>query len=138
MHIYRAARLPSTDNKHAMRLALIAAGGALGSVSRYLLSMAVLRTTGSLFPAGTFVVNVVGCVVFGMIAGAAEQRVQLAPDLRLFLLVGVLGGFTTFSSYAFESVSLIRDGQFVWASINVVGQVVAGLIGLAIGFALMR
>ena len=125
MHIYRAARLPSTDNKHAMRLALIAAGGALGSVSRYLLSMAVLRTTGSLFPAGT-------------IAGAAEQRVQLAPDLRLFLLVGVLGGFTTFSSYAFESVSLIRDGQFVWASINVVGQVVAGLIGLAIAFALMR
>jgi len=73
-----------------------------------------------------------------MIAGAAEQRVQLAPDLRLFLLVGVLGGFTTFSSYAFESVSLIRDGQFVWASINVVGQVVAGLIGLAIAFALMR
>ena len=121
-----------------MRLALIAVGGALGSVSRYLLSMAVLRTTGSLFPAGTFVVNVVGCVVFGMIAGAAEQRVQLAPDLRPFLLVGVLGGFTTFSSYAFESVSLIRDGQFVWASINVVGQVVAGLIGLAIGFALMR
>jgi CrcB protein len=121
-----------------MRLALIAVGGALGSVSRYLLSVAVLRTTGSLFPAGTFAVNVVGCVVFGIIAGAAEQRVQLAPDLRLFLLVGVLGGFTTFSSYAFESFSLIRDGQFVWASINVIGQVVAGLIGLAVGFAVMR
>jgi CrcB protein len=65
-----------------------------------------------------------------MIAGAAEQRMQLEPDLRLFLLVGVLGGFTTFSSYAFESFSLIRDGQFVWASINVIGQVVASMIGL--------
>src|SRR2546423_14522243 len=124
--------------ERGMRRAWRAVGGALGSVGRSLWSMAVLGTPGSFFPAGTFVVNVVGCVVFGMIAGAAEQRVQLAPDLRLFLLVGVLGGFTTFSSYAFESVSLIRDGQFVWASINVVGQVVAGLIGLAIGFALMR
>jgi CrcB protein len=114
----------------SMRLALIAVGGALGSVSRYLLSMAVLRATGSLFPAGTFAVNVIGCVIFGMIAGAAEQRVQLEPELRLFLLVGVLGGFTTFSSYAFESFSLIRDGQFVWASINVIGQVVASMIGL--------
>jgi len=113
---------------------LIAIGGALGSVARSLFSTAVLRASGSLFPAGTFAVNLVGCALFGAIAGAAEQRVQLAPELRAFLLVGVLGGFTTFSSYAFESFLLMRDGQFAAAAVNIVGQVVAGLVGLWAGY----
>jgi fluoride exporter len=117
-----------------VNLLLIAIGGALGSVARYLLSTFVLRVTGTLFPLGTFVVNVIGCLVFGAIAGAATQRVQIAPALRLFLLTGILGGFTTFSSYAFESFALVRDGQFVWASINVLGQVVAGLAGMWVGY----
>ncbi len=117
-----------------VNLLLIAIGGALGSLARYLLSTAVLRATGALFPVGTFAVNVVGCFVFGAIAGAAEQRVQLTPELRLFLLVGVLGGFTTFSSYAFESFGLIRDGQFAAAAVNIVGQVAAGLVGLWAGY----
>jgi CrcB protein len=115
---------------------LIAIGGALGSVARYLLSTFVLRATGTLFPLGTFVVNVIGCLVFGAIAGAASQRVQLTPALRLFLLTGILGGFTTFSSYAFESFTLVRDGQFLWASVNVVGQVIAGLAGMWAGYAM--
>ena len=117
-----------------MTLLLVAAGGAFGSVARYALSTFVLRATGSLFPFGTFVVNVIGCFVFGVIAGAAEHRVALAPDLRAFLLIGVIGGFTTFSSYAFESVTLIRDGQFGAAALNVVGQVVTGLLALWIGY----
>jgi len=119
----------------SVNLLLIAIGGALGSVARYLLSTFVLRVTGTLFPLGTFVVNVIGCLVFGAIAGAAIQRVQLTPALRLFLLTGILGGFTTFSSYAFESYLLVRDGQLLWASINVVGQVVAGLAGMWAGYA---
>jgi CrcB protein len=119
-----------------VNLLLIAIGGALGSAARYLLSMFVLRVSGTLFPLGTFVVNVIGCLVFGAIAGAASQRVQLAPALRLFLLTGILGGFTTFSSYAFESFTLVRDGQFLWASINIVGQVVAGLLGMWAGHVL--
>jgi len=117
-----------------VNLLLIAIGGALGSVARYLLSTFVLRVTGTLFPLGTFVVNVIGCLVFGAIAGAASQRVQIAPGLRLFLLTGILGGFTTFSAYTFESYTLMRDGQFLWASINVVGQVVAGLAGLWVAY----
>jgi CrcB protein len=121
-----------------LNLLLVATGGALGSVARYLLSTVILRATGSLFPLGTFVVNAVGCLVFGAIAGAASQRVQIAPELRVFLLVGVLGGFTTFSSYAFESFSLVRDGQFLAASLNIVGQVVSGLAGVWVGFALTR
>ena len=117
-----------------MKVILIAVGGALGSVARYLMSAAILRVTGTLFPIGTFGVNLVGCVLFGAIAGAAEQRVQLVPELRMFLLVGVLGGFTTFSSYAFESFSLLRDGQFAAGALNIVGQVVAGLVGLWAGY----
>ena len=121
-----------------MNLLLIAIGGALGSIARYLLSTFVLRLSGTLFPLGTFVVNVVGCVVFGAIVGAAQQRVVLSPDARAFLLVGVLGGFTTFSSYASESVALLRDGHIFHATINIVGQVFAGLAGLWTAYLLTR
>jgi len=119
-----------------LNLLLIAIGGALGSVARYTLSIFILRVSGTLFPLGTFVVNVIGCLVFGAIAGMATARVQLTSEVRLFLLVGVLGGFTTFSSYAFESFALVRQGQFMWASINVAGQVVAGLAGVWAGYVL--
>jgi CrcB protein len=121
-----------------LNLLLVALGGALGSTARYVFSILVQRASGTLFPIGTFAVNCVGCLVFGAIAGAAEQRVQIAPELRLFLLVGILGGFTTFSSYAFESFVLLRDGQFAVASANILGQVVAGLAGMWIGFAIGR
>ncbi len=121
-----------------MNLLLIAIGGAVGSVARYLLSTLVLRMSGTLFPLGTFIVNLVGCVVFGAIVGAAQHRFALTPEARAFLLVGVLGGFTTFSSYAFESVALLRDGQFFAAAVNIVGQVVAGLAGLWSAYLLTR
>ena len=121
-----------------MTLFLIALGGALGAIARFLLSSFVLRVSGSLFPLGTFVVNVAGCVVFGLIIGAAQQRFVLTPERNAFLLVGVLGGFTTFSSFAYESIALLRDGQFVAAALNTVGQVIAGLAGLWAGLALSR
>jgi CrcB protein len=121
-----------------VNLLVIAIGGAIGSVARYLLSTFLLHVTGSLFPVGTFVVNVIGCFAFGAIAGAASQRVSIAPEVRLFLFVGVLGGFTTFSSYAFENVSLVRDGQLFAASVNTVGQVVVGMAALWAGYALVR
>ena len=109
-----------------MNILLIAIGGAVGSVCRYLLSSVVLRASGMLFPAGTFVVNVVGCLVFGAIAGATQERMSISPEARLLLLAGVLGGFTTFSSYMNESFVLVREGQFLWAGLNLGGQVVVG------------
>jgi len=117
-----------------VNLLAVAIGGALGAAARYLLSAFVLRVSGTLFPLGTFVVNVIGCLVFGAIAGVTTQRVQMTPALRLFLLTGILGGFTTFSSYAFESFVLVRDGQMLWATINVAGQVIAGLVGMWAGY----
>ena len=119
-----------------MNILLIAIGGAVGSVCRYLLSSAVLRASWSLFPAGTFVVNVVGCLVFGAIAGATQQRLSISPETRALLLAGVLGGFTTFSSYMNESFVLVRVGQFLWAGINLGGQVIAGFAAFWAAFSI--
>ena len=119
-----------------MNLLLIAIGGAVGSVCRYLVSSAVLRALGTLFPAGTFVVNVIGCFVFGAIAGLSQERISLSPEVRALLLAGVLGGFTTFSSYMNESVVLVREGQFVWAGLNLAGQVVSGFVAFWVAFTL--
>jgi len=117
-----------------VNLLLIAIGGALGSVARYLLSTLVLRASGSLLPIGTFAVNLVGCLAFGCLMGAAQQRFIMTPQARAFTLIGVIGGFTTFSSYAYESFALIQDGQFAAAAFNIVGQVVAGLVGVWAGY----
>lgn len=119
-----------------MNVLLIAIGGALGSASRYLLSIAILRVTTPFFPYGTFAVNLVGCAAFGVIAGAAQHRLPLPVDLRAFLLVGVLGGFTTFSTYAFDSVTLMRDGQWTLALVNMVGQLAGGVAALWVGLRL--
>ena len=109
-----------------MNVLLIAIGGAIGSVGRYALSTLLLRLTTPVFPYGTFIVNIIGCALFGLIAGVAQHRVPLSADLRAFLLVGLLGGFTTFSTFAFDSVSLLRDGQWSLALVNTIGQVVMG------------
>jgi len=114
--------------------AAIAIGGALGSLARYLFSSFVYRLFTPLFPFGTFAVNVIGCTVFGIIAGMAQQRFVIGPQARAFLLIGVLGGFTTFSTFAFESFELMRDGQFLWMAFNAIGQVVAGIVGLWAGY----
>jgi fluoride exporter len=121
-----------------VNILLIAIGGAIGSVGRHFLSVFMLRLTDSFFPFGIFAVNVLGCAIFGVIAGAAEQRVPLSIDARAFLLVGVLGGFTTFSTYAFNSVALMRDGQWSLALLNMMGQVVVGVAALWGGMMLAR
>jgi len=116
----------------------IGVGGAIGAIARYLLGGTVHRLMPGFFPYGTFAVNLVGCVVFGLIAGVAESRFAIGPTTRAFILIGVLGGFTTFSSFAFESIELMRSGQHAHAMVNVVGQVVLGLLGLWVGLGLGR
>lgn len=118
-----------------MQVILIAVGGAFGSVCRYLLATAVQRYSSPFFPYGTFVVNILGCLVFGVIMGAARQRFVLGPSERAFLLIGVLGGFTTFSTFTYETFALLQDGEFVRAFTNGVGQLLCGLIALWAGYA---
>jgi fluoride exporter len=119
-------------------LVLIGIGGATGAIARYLLGGAVHQWLPGFFPYGTFVVNVIGCIVFGLIVGVAESRFVIGPDARAFLLVGVLGGFTTFSSFTFESFELVRTGQILAAGVNIIGQIAIGFIGLWAGFGLGR
>ena len=121
-----------------MHILAIGVGGALGAIARYALGGAVHRIIPGFFPYGTFVVNVLGCLVFGLIVGLAESRFVVGPGTRVFLLVGVIGGFTTFSSFTFESFELLRSGQFAAASANVLGQVAFGLLALWAGFAVGR
>jgi fluoride exporter len=121
-----------------MNVLLIALGGSIGAVARYGLAGLVQRFTTPYFPFGTFVVNIVGCLAFGILAGLAEQRFALGPAARAFLLIGVLGGFTTFSSFSFETFQLLRDAEIMRATLNAVGQLVAGVFAMWLGFVLAR
>lgn len=115
-------------------LLLVAAGGALGSVARYKLSGYVLHhTLDWRFPVGTFSVNVVGCLVAGLLAGLAEQHDVLSPDARLLLFTGVLGGFTTFSAFGLETMLLLKRGDVLVAAANVALSVAVGLAALWLG-----
>ena len=112
---------------------LVALGGALGAVSRYLVSLAAIRMFGTGLPAGTWAVNAVGCVGIGLVVGLVP-----AERVRLFAVVGVLGGFTTFSSYSAETLALWSAGRPGWAVANAAASVVVGLVGVAAGLALGR
>lgn len=116
---------------------LVAAGGAIGSLARYKLSGYVLHhTIDWRFPAATFAVNVLGCLVAGVLAGLAEYHDMLSPETRLLLITGLLGGFTTFSAFGLETMFLVKRGEMLIASANVVLSVVVGLVALWAGLAL--
>ena len=114
-----------------MNLLLVAGGGAVGSVARYLIGAFVLQRTESwAFPLGTFLVNVLGCLIAGVLIGVAEYRDFLTLQLRLLLFTGFLGGFTTFSAFGVETVALIERGDFRTATIYVVASVLCGIAAL--------
>jgi fluoride exporter len=136
-NLHRIHIVDPSGHTVAVQLLLIALGGALGSVCRYALSTAVQRVSSPFFPYGTFVVNVLGCLLFGVIMGAARQRFVLGPSERAFLLIGILGGFTTFSTFTYETFALVQDGEFVRALVNAGGQVVSGFVALWAGYVLV-
>jgi CrcB protein len=117
-----------------MGIVLVGVGSFLGGVLRYGLSLWVHRALDNpWFPYGTLAVNVLGCLIIGLLAGWAETRVAFSPQVRLFLFVGILGGFTTFSSFALETFSLARDTQNAAALANVGAQLVLGLLAVWLG-----
>jgi CrcB protein len=124
-----------------LRVLLIGLGGFIGSILRYWLSgLAQDAVPGTVFPVGTFFVNTLGCLAIGALSELAEVRGFMSSETRAFLIVGLLGGFTTFSAFANESVNSLRDGALVFALANVVlsvaiclaavwgGRVVAALL----------
>lgn len=113
---------------------LIAAGGAFGSVLRYALQGWVQRAADSSFPFGTLVVNVVGCLVIGFLTAAFTGPVLIREEYRIGILVGILGGFTTFSTFGLESFMLATDGQYLLAAANFALSCGLGFVGVWLGF----
>ncbi|HEY3873597.1 MAG TPA: fluoride efflux transporter CrcB [Actinocrinis sp.] len=119
-----------------MILALaVALGAAFGAVARYLVDRAVAWRRDSVFPAGTWVINITGSFILGLLTGLATQHV-LPGDALVILGTGVCGGYTTFSTYSFESLRLMEDGAGLVAVANLAGSIAAGLAAAALGLGL--
>jgi CrcB protein len=122
-----------------LKLLLIALGGAVGTLARYGTSTALLRATErSGFPIGTLAVNLLGCLLVGYLNGLFLERLVLRQEYRLMVLVGFLGGYTTFSTFGWESASLLRDGQYVRATANLLIHNVLGVALVVVGYGLGR
>ena len=117
---------------------LVGVGGALGAITRHALNHVIhQRMLSTTFPLGIFVINVSGSLLIGALAGAVTSgRMQMSHDSRTFLIVGVLGGFTTFSSFSLDTLALVRTGHPGQALFNVVGQVTLSLFAAWAGFKL--
>ncbi len=117
------------------QMLLVASGGALGSAARFLVTGLVQRMVPmAVFPYGTLAVNVLGCLAIGFFGGMIELRQALGPGQRLFLLMGVTGGFTTYSAFSYETLGLVHGGDFGRAALNVALQVVVGLGAAWLGY----
>ena len=110
-------------------------GGAIGSLIRLLVGMAIQQRVGLAFPLGTLVINVTGSVLLGFIMRLALDTTAVTPAIRALLTTGFCGGYTTFSTFSYETIDLIRDGLYVRAGAYVASSVVLGLVGAFAGFA---
>ncbi len=112
----------------------VALGGALGSVSRYLLGTWTQSLSQSIdFPYGTLTVNLIGCFVIGFLSQLAEARGVFTPESRAFVFIGILGGFTTFSSFGNDTINLFRDSEAFNALVNIGANVIVGLMLVWLG-----
>lgn len=118
----------------------VASGGALGSLARFWLTGAMAALTGPRFPYGTLLINVLGSFVIGVVAGITltPARMAMHPDLRIFLMVGICGGFTTFSAYSLQTLELLQSGYLIPAALYAVGSVLLCLLFVWAGWWLGR
>jgi CrcB protein len=118
-----------------LNLVMVGLGGTIGTLLRYGLNHFIYSLFNSpLFPYGTLIINILGCFVIGLFAGLADSRLLIASELRGFVQIGILGGFTTFSAFGYETFTLIQGGQFMLSLINVLLQVGVGLAAVWIGY----
>lgn len=115
----------------------VGVGGGLGALARYYIAGAIQSATTS-FPWGIFVVNITGGLLMGLIVEASALKLNLPPDLRAFLTVGILGGYTTFSTFSLDSVLLLQRGEYAQAAFYVIGSVVLSILALVAGLWLVR
>lgn len=119
-----------------MKIILVLAGGALGTLARFLLSGVAQKYVSNGFPIGTLAVNLIGSFFIGLLWGVLEN--QPANQVRAFVFVGVLGGFTTFSAYSIETLNLFRDGSIRYAVLNIILNNVLGILLALCGIAISK
>ena len=117
---------------------LIGTGGFIGSVLRYWTSVNAYKILGEKFPYGTFAVNVIGCLLIGFIAEISENRFLISSEVRTFLMIGFLGGYTTFSTFGYETFTLLQDKDYLTAGLNILLSVVVCLFAVWLGTLLAK
>jgi len=117
---------------------IIALGGAIGSLSRYGAQTYIYKLYPFVFPLGTILVNMTGCLLIGLVYGLSEKGNLLSPEWRLFLTTGFCGGFTTFSTFAYENASLIRSSDFLYLGLNILGSVAIGIAAVFLGILIVK
>jgi fluoride exporter len=130
--------LHPAGRKHAMNYLLVFVGGGLGATLRHAVNVLCARCLGTSFPWGTFIINITGSTVMGLIAGYLAFRGEASQAWRLFLMTGILGGYTTFSAFSLDAVLLYERSEFGLALFYVLGSVVFSILGLFAGLALVR
>lgn len=121
-----------------LNMLAVALGAAIGANLRYGLAIWAAQRFGMNWPYGTFIINVLGCLLIGILLTLAATRLPLSEPVRLLLVTGLLGGFTTFSSFGYESYSLIMTGNWLGAGLYIVASVVVGLLAVFLGAGLVR
>jgi fluoride exporter len=116
-----------------LRIVWIALFGAIGTMARYGMQGAVQHRTASTFPTGTLLVNLSGCLFLGFLGQLTLNRMVISPDMRVAITIGFFGGFTTFSSFSWESIKMLEDGEWLWGGTYVLASVVIGLTLTLIG-----
>jgi CrcB protein len=117
---------------------VIGVGGFLGANARYLITIWAAQRFGTIFPYGTFLINVSGSFLLGLFLAFLQERTFFHPYYRLFFATGFLGAYTTFSTFTYESLRLLQDGSVLFALINVLGSTIIGLVGVFLGFIIGR
>ncbi len=121
-----------------LKILIIGLGGFVGAVARYGLSGLLHKQFGSNFPYGTFAVNIMGCFCIGALMYFVDAKPVVSQNLRLFLGIGLLGAFTTFSTFGYETLALLGDKEFVRATIYVLGNVIIGVAAVWLGRTVLK
>jgi CrcB protein len=119
-------------------MAIIGLGGGLGSIARYLTGLYINKLSTFQFPVGTFVANVFGCFIIGVIYGFSERYTGLSIEWRLFLATGFCGGYTTFSTFSYENLQLLQTNQFGLFAVYSLSSFVVGLLAVWLGLSLVK
>ncbi|MDR1414878.1 MAG: fluoride efflux transporter CrcB [Odoribacteraceae bacterium] len=120
------------------QILLVALGGGAGSALRYLTSMYAAAHARGLFPLGTFAVNIAGCFLIGLLVGLSARGGIIGDDAKLLLITGFCGGYTTFSAFSLENVTLFHDGHYLTLTVYILASVLAGAVALCLGLLAAR